>query len=101
MECPLIVLLVGSAVLSAGCGTPGRRLARRRGLRPRPSHVIVVQGAVADVSWAAWARRFSHPAPRRCGELRAATGGQLPELLLGSAAQPKGPQIAKTSRRDA
>ena len=101
MECPLIVLLRGSDVLSAERGSSGRRSERAGGLCSRPLHVSVGQGAVADVSWAARERRSTHPAPRRCCELRAATGGQLVEMLLGSAAQSKGPQIAKTSRRDA
>jgi len=101
MECTLIVLLRGSDVLSAERGSSGRCFERAGGLCSRPLHVSVGQGAVADVSWAARERRFPHPAPRRCVELRSAAGRQLVEPPLGSAAQLKGHQIAKTSRRDA
>jgi hypothetical protein len=101
MECTLIVLLVEPSVLSAERGSSGRPFERQAGLCSRPVHVFALQGAVADVSWAPRELRFPHPAPRRCGELRAAAGGQLVEAPQRSAAQLRGHQIAKASRRDA
>jgi hypothetical protein len=101
MECTLIVLLVEPSVLSAERGSSGRPFERQTRVCSHPSDVYAFQGAVADVSRAPLELRLLHLAPRRCGVPRAAAGGQLVEAPLGSAAQLKGHQIARTSRRDA
>lgn len=101
MECPFIVLLVGSTALSPERGSLGRRLARAGGSCLRPVPVLVGQGAVPDVSWAARGQRLPNPAPRPCTELRAAAGGLHAETLLDNAVRSKGRRTAKTSRRDA
>ena len=102
MECPLIVLLVGSAVLSAGCGTSGRRFERAGAAFVRVHHT-------SSSFRARWPMSPGQPGSdgfltQRRGV--AANCGPPPadnSSKCSWAARPssKGPQIAKTSRRDA
>lgn len=101
MDCRLIVLLVRPAELMAGCGAPGRRFEWQDRRCFRPLHVIVVEGAVADVYWAAEVRRLARKVLWRCGEMQGVAGGQVAEMLPGTAVGSNVPGIAKAAQRDA
>jgi sterol desaturase/sphingolipid hydroxylase (fatty acid hydroxylase superfamily) len=78
MQCAVIVLTFGLAMLVAERLAPGRQLEQVRGWYPRTLALNVVQAAVAYLSTATWDRWFPHLALWHAGGF-----GFLPDALLG------------------
>src|SRR4030088_3235121 len=81
MQCALIVLAFGLAMLLIECVAPGRPLERVRGWYPRAILLNVVQALVAYLSAATWDRWFPGLAFWHIGGF-----GFLPDAFLGDVA---------------
>lgn len=78
MQCALIVLTFGLAMMLVEHFAPGRRLERVQGWYPRAILLNVIQAAVAYLSTATWNRWFPEFARWHAGGF-----GFLPDALLG------------------